>query len=79
LARLKTNREKMAGMKTLKPVDVVAAGGGWSGLLIAKALATRTSLEVLVLERGPARTQRACGGDGRSRLRIAQQDDAESR
>jgi gluconate 2-dehydrogenase alpha chain len=55
LARLKTNREKMAGMKTLKPVDVVVAGGGWSGLLIAKDLATRTSLEVLVLERGPAR------------------------
>ena len=45
----------MAGMKTLKPVDVVVAGGGWSGLLIAKELATRTSLEVLVLERGPAR------------------------
>jgi choline dehydrogenase-like flavoprotein len=45
----------MTGMKELKPVDVVVAGGGWSGLLIAKELATRTSLEVLVLERGPAR------------------------
>ena len=42
-------------MKALKPVDVFVAGGGWSGLLIAKEIATRTSLEVLVLERGPAR------------------------
>jgi gluconate 2-dehydrogenase alpha chain len=45
----------MADMKALKPVDVTIAGGGWSGLLIAKELATRTSLEVVVLERGPAR------------------------
>ena len=42
-------------MKALKPVDVVIAVGGRSGLLIAKELATRTSLEILVLERGPAR------------------------
>jgi gluconate 2-dehydrogenase alpha chain len=53
LARLKTNREKMAGMKTLKPVDVVAAGGGWSGLLIAKALATRTSPRFSCWNEGP--------------------------
>lgn len=44
-------------MQRLKPVDVVIAGGGWSGLLMAKELVTRTSLSVVVLERGPARTQ----------------------
>ena len=43
-------------MKTLKPVDVVIAGGGWTGLLVAQELATRTSLKVVVLERGPNRT-----------------------
>jgi gluconate 2-dehydrogenase alpha chain len=42
-------------MKTLKPVDVLIVGGGWTGLLMAKELATRTSLEIVVLERGPAR------------------------
>jgi gluconate 2-dehydrogenase alpha chain len=42
-------------MKRLRPVDVVIAGAGWSGLLMAKELVTRTSLEVVVLERGPAR------------------------
>ncbi|MDE3195630.1 MAG: GMC family oxidoreductase, partial [Acidobacteriota bacterium] len=42
-------------MKTLKPVDVAIVGGGWTGLLMAKELATRTSLEIVVLERGPAR------------------------
>jgi len=42
-------------MKTLKSVDVVIVGGGWTGLLMAKELATRTSLEIVVLERGPAR------------------------
>jgi len=42
-------------MQRLKPVDVVIAGGGWVGLAMAKEIATRTSLSVLVLERGPAR------------------------
>lgn len=42
-------------MKTLKPVDVVIAGGGWTGLLMAQEIATRTSLNVIVLERGPNR------------------------
>ncbi len=42
-------------MKTLKSVDVVIVGGGWTGLLMAKELATRTSLEILALERGPSR------------------------
>jgi gluconate 2-dehydrogenase alpha chain len=43
-------------MKRLEAVDVVIAGGGWSGLLMAKELVTRTSLNVVVLERGPARS-----------------------
>ncbi len=43
-------------MKTLKPVDIVIAGGGWTGLLMAHELATRTSLRVVVLERGPNRS-----------------------
>jgi gluconate 2-dehydrogenase alpha chain len=42
-------------MKTLPPVDVLIIGGGWSGLLMAKELGSRTSLSILVLERGPAR------------------------
>jgi gluconate 2-dehydrogenase alpha chain len=42
-------------MKRLKPVDVVVAGAGWTGLAMAKELVTRTKLSVLVLERGPAR------------------------
>lgn len=39
-------------MDRLKPVDVVIVGGGWTGLLMAKEIASRTSLSVLVLERG---------------------------
>src|SRR5579871_2526257 len=39
-------------MKNLKPVDVVVSGGGWTGLAMAKEIATRTSLSVVVLERG---------------------------
>ena len=42
-------------MKHLKPVDVVIVGGGWSGLLMAKEIVSRTGLHVVVLERGPAR------------------------
>ncbi|HEY3826683.1 MAG TPA: GMC family oxidoreductase [Bryobacteraceae bacterium] len=42
-------------MKHLKPVDVVIAGGGWTGLLMAKEITHRTPLSVVVLERGPAR------------------------
>ena len=39
-------------MARLKPLDVVIAGGGWSGLAMAKEIATRTSLSVVVPERG---------------------------
>jgi gluconate 2-dehydrogenase alpha chain len=50
-------------MRTLKAVDVVIVGGGWTGLLMAKELATRTSLEIAVLERGPARKPSDYGAD----------------
>ncbi|MBI3470357.1 MAG: GMC family oxidoreductase [Candidatus Solibacter usitatus] len=42
-------------MKTLPSTDVVIIGAGWTGLTMAKELASRTSWNVLVLERGPAR------------------------
>jgi gluconate 2-dehydrogenase alpha chain len=42
-------------MKTLPAVDVVIVGGGWTGLLMAKELGSRTSLSVVVLERGGPR------------------------
>lgn len=42
-------------MKTLPAVDVVIVGGGWTGLLMAKELGSRTSLSVVVLERGRLR------------------------
>ena len=52
-------------MQRLKPVDVVIAGGGWVGLAMAKEIAARTSLSVVVLERGPRRrlTDYAAGMD----------------
>lgn len=42
-------------MKTLPSVDAVMVGGGWAGLLMAKELGARTSLDIVVLERGPSR------------------------
>ena len=42
-------------MKTLPAVDVVIIGGGWTGLLMAKELGSRSSLSVAVLERGSPR------------------------
>ena len=53
-------------MKTMPHADVVIVGGGWTGLLMAKEIATRTPLKVVVLERGgPIRTmaQYAMGMD----------------
>lgn len=41
-------------MKRLRPVDAAIVGGGWTGLLMAKELAARTPLSVVVLERGKA-------------------------
>jgi gluconate 2-dehydrogenase alpha chain len=43
-------------MKTLPVVDVVIVGGGWTGLLMAKELGSRTPLSVVVLERGGPRS-----------------------
>ena len=39
-------------MDRLAPVDVVIVGSGWCGMIMAKEIATRTPLSVLVLERG---------------------------
>ena len=45
-------------MSAMRPVDVVIVGAGWTGLTMAKELATRTGLSVLALERGgPRRTR----------------------
>ena len=41
-------------MKTLPHTDAVIVGAGWTGLLMARELATRTSLNIVVLERGSA-------------------------
>ena len=43
-------------MKTLPAVDAVIVGGGWTGLLMAKELGSRTSLSIVVLERGVSRS-----------------------
>ena len=43
-------------MKTLPKVDVAIVGGGWTGLLMAKELGTRTALSIVVLERGLPRS-----------------------
>jgi len=42
-------------VKTLPAVDVVIVGGGWTGLLMAKELGSRTPLSIVVLERGGPR------------------------
>ena len=42
-------------MRQLKPVDVVIAGGGFVGLTLAKEITARTSLSVVVAERGQPR------------------------
>jgi gluconate 2-dehydrogenase alpha chain len=42
-------------MKALPSADVVVVGGGWTGLLIAKELGSRTAASVVVLERGGPR------------------------
>jgi gluconate 2-dehydrogenase alpha chain len=42
-------------MKTVPSTDVVIVGAGWTGLLMAKELGSRTSLSVVVLERGGPR------------------------
>ena len=42
-------------MPQIKPVDVVIAGGGFVGLTLAKEITARTSLSVLVVERGQPR------------------------
>jgi len=39
-------------VKTLPRTDVVIIGAGWTGLLMAKELGARTSLNLVVLERG---------------------------
>src|SRR5712671_1009152 len=49
-------------MQSLKKVDVVIVGSGWSGMVMAKEIASRTSLSVLMLERGgPFRGFKAYG------------------
>jgi gluconate 2-dehydrogenase alpha chain len=50
-------------MKTLPSVDVVIIGGGWTGLLMAKELGSRTALSVVVLERGGPRNTESYGAD----------------
>ncbi len=45
-------------MKRLPAVHVAIIGAGWTGLTMAKELATRTGLKILVLERGGPRKTR---------------------
>jgi gluconate 2-dehydrogenase alpha chain len=42
-------------MKSLPAVDAVIVGGGWTGLLMAKELGSRSGLSVAVVERGKHR------------------------
>ena len=56
-------------MKNLPKTDAVIIGGGWTGLLMAKELAARTPISVVVLERGAAPPQRRLRrGHGRAGL-----------
>ncbi len=48
-------RPAVGAMQRLKRADIVIAGGGWVGLAMAKEITSRTSLSVVVLERGPLR------------------------
>jgi gluconate 2-dehydrogenase alpha chain len=50
-------------MRTAPSVDVVIVGGGWTGLLMAKELGSRTALSVVVLERGGPRKTEDYGDD----------------
>jgi gluconate 2-dehydrogenase alpha chain len=50
-------------MKTLPSVDAVIIGAGWTGLLMAKELGSRTALSVVVLERGGPRKSNDYGED----------------
>ena len=64
-------------MKNLPRTDVVIAGGGWTGLLLAKELGARTPLSIVVLERGGPRKQEDYAGamdelDFNVRLRMMQ-------
>ena len=42
-------------MKTLPSIDMLIIGGGWTGLLMAKEIGSRTGLSIVVLERGKQR------------------------
>jgi len=42
-------------VKNLPRTDIAIVGGGWTGLLLAKEIAQRTALNVVVLERGGPR------------------------
>jgi gluconate 2-dehydrogenase alpha chain len=44
-------------MKTMPAKDVVIVGGGWTGLLMAKELGSRTPHSIVVFERGGLRKQ----------------------
>jgi gluconate 2-dehydrogenase alpha chain len=64
-------------VKNLKPVDVAIVGGGFAGLAMAKEIAARTSLHVVVLERGAPRDIKDYGNtmdelDGFIRFRMMQ-------